>query len=65
MYLHISHTDIAGLGPADCLGSIALDLEETGSWVDYVLALREIADRLEDLGWWLRESLMSLPAWEA
>jgi hypothetical protein len=51
--------DIEGLpamvdcSPADRLWIIALALEEAGGPADHVRALRDLAECLEELGWWL------------
>jgi len=41
--------------PAEQLWVIALAVEENGGPVEYVSALRHMAERLEELGWWLSE----------
>ncbi|MCI0624178.1 MAG: hypothetical protein L0387_21435 [Acidobacteria bacterium] len=49
------------LTPPERIWVIALALEEAGAPAEHVLALREVAERLEDLGWWLGKA--GLP-WE-
>lgn len=41
------------LAPGDQLWLIALAIKENGGPAEYVAALRELAERLEELGWWL------------
>ena len=43
------------LYPPDQLWIIAQAVEENGGPRDYVGALRQLAERLEDTSWWLRE----------
>jgi hypothetical protein len=43
------------LSPPDQLWVIAQAVEENGGPRDYAAALRQLAERLEDTGWWLRE----------
>jgi hypothetical protein len=43
------------LHPADQLWLIALAVEENGGPAEYVLALRRVAERLEQIGWWISE----------
>jgi hypothetical protein len=43
------------LPPQDQLWIIAQAVEENGGPSDYVGVLRQLAERLEDTGWWLRE----------
>jgi hypothetical protein len=45
------------LRPAEQLWIIAQAVEENGGPQDYVLALRTVADRLEEVGWWLTDPL--------
>lgn len=42
------------LPPADQLWLIALGVEDNGGPAEYVVALRDLAERLEELGWWIR-----------
>jgi len=49
--------DIGLLMPAEQLWIIAQAVEENGGPAAYLAALRSIAARLEDLGWWLAEPL--------
>jgi hypothetical protein len=44
------------LPPSDQLWVIAQAVEENGGPRDYVGALRQLAERLEDTSWWLREA---------
>ncbi len=55
MWIMDSELDLTSLTPAERLWLIALALEENGGPADYVLALRELAERLEALGWWLAD----------
>ena len=61
MFNDCSAVDIVGLPPADCLWVIALHIEEAGGPSNHVLALRRIAERLDDLGWWISEGLVQGP----
>jgi len=47
--------DLGALTPAEQLWVIALACEENGAPAAYYLALRKLAEHLEELGWWLRE----------
>jgi len=47
--------DLDNLPPADQLWIIALAIEEAGGPSEYVLALRKVAEHLEEVGWWLTE----------
>lgn len=47
--------DLGTLTPAERLWVVALTIEENGGPADYVLSLRDLAERLEALGWWLLE----------
>jgi hypothetical protein len=49
--------ELGGLTPAEQLWVLAQAVEENGGPPDYVLALRRLAERFEDLGWWLAEPL--------
>lgn len=60
MHLHLDDMwdieeipDFEHLPPADQLWIIALGVEENGGPTDYVAALRALAERLEELGWWV------------
>jgi hypothetical protein len=44
---------VAEVPPADQLWIIALAAEEAGGPPEHVLALRQLAEQLEELGWWL------------
>ena len=46
---------LVGLTPAEQLWVIAQVMEENGGPAAYVAALRGIAARLEEVGWWLAE----------
>jgi hypothetical protein len=58
MFNDCSAADILGLPPADCLWVIALHIAEAGAPSNHVLALRRIAERLDDLGWWINEGFV-------
>jgi hypothetical protein len=45
--------DFEQLPPADQLWLIAQAVEENGGPAEYVLAMRNMATCLEELGWWL------------
>ena len=47
--------DPLDLTPADQLWVIAQAMEENGGPAAYLAALRAVADRLEEVGWWLAE----------
>jgi hypothetical protein len=46
---------IAELSPPDRLWVIALAIEKGGGPYEYIIALRQLAQRLKELGWWLAE----------
>jgi hypothetical protein len=46
-----------GLAPTEQLWVIALAMEENGAPLAYIAVLWALADRLEELGWWLAEPL--------
>ncbi len=48
------------LPPADQLWLIALAVEENGGPAEYVQSLRSVAERLDELGWWVAAD--SIPA---
>ena len=47
--------DLTPLSPTEQLWVIAQAIENHGGSRGYVSALRALAERLEDLGWWLDE----------
>lgn len=48
--------DFKQLPPADQLWLIALAVEDNGGPAEYVRVLRNSADRLDELGWWLSQA---------
>lgn len=55
MWSHEDLDDLGALSPTEQLWVIALAVEDTGGPSSCVDALRMLACRLEDVGWWLRE----------
>jgi len=51
------HLGLESLTPPEQLWIIAQAVEENGGPRDYVLVLRHLAERLEDMRWWLQEPL--------
>jgi hypothetical protein len=52
---NVEVADLDLLRPAEKLWIIAQAVEENGGPRSYVEALRQLAERLEDTSWWLRE----------
>jgi hypothetical protein len=48
---------MSALTPPEQLWIIAQAVDENGGPAAYVAALRAVADRLEEVGWWLAEPL--------
>lgn len=48
--------ELRGLTPAEQLWFVAHAVEENGGPRKYVQVLRRLAERLQELGWWLQES---------
>ena len=53
--LRCGRSHLRALIPAEQLWVIALAVKENGGPTEYVSALRHMAERLEELGWWLSE----------
>ena len=57
MWNTVGLPEIEQLPKADQLWIIALAVEANGGPSDYVGALRAVAQRLQEMGWWINESV--------
>jgi type II secretory pathway component PulJ len=60
MCMHLAANGLTLSTPPDQLWLVALYLEENGAPQHYILAVRRIAEQLEQLGWWLSEPDLTL-----
>ena len=60
-HVHLDSADIGSLTPAEQLWITVQGIEENGWPAVYVFSLRVLADRLEEVGWWLAEPFDRTP----